>query len=183
MYSLIVPEDIDGIVPDSTQKKPMISKKWEKIGFLGSDLQNEFRGVGIFGGLMLLYLASNHSTLVNQMYQLSNDSKRKFPLAIALLHFLNLTMQVAKEGYLNEFINTKKSVLKVIQTLYVSICEQFYRIWNHGNFTESKFHNIVHVRIEEKIRDQWFSLIQSHTLATKTTRRRRVQSEQNKKIE
>lgn len=111
---------------------------------------------------------------------------QKFPLAIALLHFLNITMQVAKEGYLNEFINAKKSALKVIQTLYVSIIEYFYRTWSIGDYNEAKFHNYIQHNIEDKIRAQWFSFIKSHTLAPKNSSRKRFRSMSiigNKKIE
>jgi hypothetical protein len=174
------PTDTDGIQPDTTNKKPMVSKKWEQIGFLGTDPQTEFRGVGIFGAYMIYYLATTQPTLTQQLLTLSNDPNKKFPLAVALLHFVNIVMQTAKEGHLNEFINTKKSVLVVLQTVYVSIAEHFYRIWNLGQYTESKFHTVVHTRIEDKMATQWYSFVQSHSLAGKSTSRRRKNKQVNK---
>jgi hypothetical protein len=90
LYSTMIPSDTDGIKPDITQKKPMLSKKWEKIGFLGPDLSTEFRGVGIFGALMLFYLASKHPKVMEQLYQLSLNPA-KVIVSIDLLIILGIS--------------------------------------------------------------------------------------------
>ena len=67
-----------------------ISQEWELIGFLGPNLEEEFRGFGIFGALMLLYFCTHHSDLAEKIYHLSQDEKRHFPFVISILHLLRL---------------------------------------------------------------------------------------------
>ncbi|KAL0480846.1 elmoB [Acrasis kona] len=166
-YRHILPNDKEGISPNrSSSKRQLLSCKWEKIGFLGPDLNTEFRGVGIFGAIMLLYLSTYYEDFLKHMFETSNEPGHSFPLSISILHILNTIIHTIKSGHMNEFINNKKSSLTVIQLLLVSICEHFIIIWRRGNYVESEFHTVIHNKIEEAIETEWVDIVKAHVEPT-----------------
>lgn len=80
------------IIHDKKEAKSPITNEWEILGFLGPNLEEEFRGFGIFGALMLLYFSTYHQELSEKIYQLSKDEKKHFPFVISVLHLLKIGM-------------------------------------------------------------------------------------------
>lgn len=83
-------ENEEIIIHDKKESKSPITTEWETLGFLGPNLEEEFRGFGIFGALMLLYFCTYHQELSEKIYQLSKDEKKHFPFVISVLHLLKI---------------------------------------------------------------------------------------------
>ncbi|KAL9653898.1 hypothetical protein ABK040_012957 [Willaertia magna] len=128
---------------EKEEKKPYINQKWENIGFLGPDLETEFRGIGIFGALMALSFVTCHKDITDKLFQLSKEDKKVFPFVICILHLLHSVMTFVKSGKLNKYINENESVLYTIQQLHANVCNEFYDLWSKGNFKETDFHHLI----------------------------------------
>ncbi|KAG2377856.1 hypothetical protein C9374_008941 [Naegleria lovaniensis] len=127
----------------NSQPNTMITKEWELIGFLGPNLEEEFRGFGVLGALMLLYFCTHHKELAQKIYALSLHEKKHFPFAISVLHLLKIAIDLIKGRRFNKFINENHSVMRTMQIVHADICREFLKLWSSKSYTELDFHHII----------------------------------------
>nr|CAD7446193.1 unnamed protein product [Timema bartmani] len=76
-------------------------------GHMGNDPGTDLRGVGMFGLLQLLYLASSPHLmpLARDIYRVSLDEQQNFPLAVLSLNMTRMALQTLRQGLLNRSLS------------------------------------------------------------------------------
>jgi len=75
-----------------------ISKKWQKLGFQGTDPSSDFRGAGIFGLFNLVYFAENYPEKFHSMLKKTNELEG-YPFAISGLNITNMLFNLLGFGF------------------------------------------------------------------------------------
>jgi len=85
--------------------------------------------MGMLGALMILKMTLEDHQLLEEMYKLSQDKVRHFPLCVALLHLMGEAAQLLKHGVLNKMCNELRSVDETLYKVFIALCLEFFRIW------------------------------------------------------
>nr|CAD7432301.1 unnamed protein product [Timema monikensis] len=110
---------------------------WQQIGFQGNDPGTDLRGVGMFGLLQLLYLASSPHLmpLARDIYRVSLDEQQNFPLAVLSLNMTRMALQTLRQGLLNRECNERQMVVEVLNEFYAAIFCHTLHLWTSQHKT------------------------------------------------
>ncbi|CAG2064193.1 unnamed protein product [Timema podura] len=103
----------------------------------GNDPGTDLRGVGMFGLLQLLYLASSPHLmpLARDIYRVSLDEQQNFPLAVLSLNMTRMALQTLRQGLLNRECNERHMVVEVLNEFYAAIFCHTLHIWTSQHKT------------------------------------------------
>nr|CAD7602920.1 unnamed protein product [Timema genevievae] len=103
----------------------------------GNDPGTDLRGVGMFGLLQLLYLASSPHLmpLARDIYRVSLDEQQNFPLAVLSLNMTRMALQTLRQGLLNRECNERQMVVEVLNEFYAAIFCHTLHIWTSQHKT------------------------------------------------
>jgi len=101
---------------------------WQNIGFQGNDPATDLRGVGVFGLWLLLRLSEDPAPKAAfPQFHCSTTFKsceESFPFAVCMMTLCRTTMTLAKEGFLNKYID-EETIEDVIFRLFRELFKAF----------------------------------------------------------
>lgn len=111
--------------------------KWTSIGFQGNDPSTDFRGMGIFSLMQLVFFAEEFPETVSSVLNLSSHPTKGYPFAVTGINLTHLTITLMTQGILKvHFYNLNSSPyisMNDVHTLYCHIFTAFNSFWLKEN--------------------------------------------------
>lgn len=110
---------------------------WTSIGFQGNDPSTDFRGMGVFGLMQLVFFAEQFPESALSVLSASSHPTKGYPFAITGINLTHLTVKLMTEGILKtHFYNLSSApflTLQDVNRVYVYIFTAFNSFWLKEN--------------------------------------------------
>ena len=116
----------------------------------------------MFGALQLYHVMTHHTTFMYEVYNLSKQPDKAFPVAVASLHVSLHALDVVMSGKLDWLCIDKEFVMEAMTDYYLAVFFEFYKRWEKGNFTENEFHMIFDVNVLPYAKKQQKRIIKNY---------------------
>jgi hypothetical protein len=93
-----------GLKPYIQRSQERLSEEWGEIGFQGKDPATDFRGMGLFGLMQLVYYAETHGNDARMILELSQLAHLYFPFSATGINMTAFVIELFDEEYLHEYI-------------------------------------------------------------------------------
>ena len=108
-----------------------VSKRWQEIGFQGSDPKTDFRGMGLLGLSNLLYFAREYGVAAQQILSHSHHPKFGYSFAIVGINLTHLAYRLLTDGTLRSHLYNKNQLPDIdpFHQFYSYIFIEFDKFW------------------------------------------------------
>ena len=110
---------------------------WGEIGFQGTDPATDFRGMGVFGLIQMLYFASTFNEEAKVILARGQQMSNSFPFAIQSLSMSKIVIEALREQSLNAFINRWRNVFDTVQFFYIGTFMYWFQQYERRHLTIS----------------------------------------------
>ena len=110
---------------NDTTCKP-IGSHWEKIGFQDENPKNDFRCVGMFSPLQVLFIIEKYPQFTMGLYEQLQLRKAEWMLFSIFIQFTKITLDLIKDCTLIIFCNQRQSVIETMNLFFCGMIAEFY---------------------------------------------------------
>jgi len=96
-------------------------ERWTDLGFQNSNPSSDFRGMGLFGLVQLVYFSQMHTTQAQNVLLISSKHDQYFPFAVCGINLSNFVVDLLKLRYLDQRL--LDGLLKKILEVNITISE------------------------------------------------------------
>jgi hypothetical protein len=134
-----------------------IGSHWEKIGFQDLNPKNDFRCVGMFSPLQVLFIIEKYPQLTMGLYEQLQIRKAEWMLFSIFIQFTKITLDLIKDCTLIIFCNQRQSVIETMNLFFCGMIVEFY-----NSITDS-FLDTPQILTAEKVKEIIFTIKKQST--------------------